>query len=184
MKNTITKINSTFDLAVVFFLFSGSLFFVFNSIIANKQIYLLFSLLIYIASLIVRKVITKSEKNRGFTEIGLLFISPLFLAYLLALLNIDSSVRNYLPDKLLAGSWVSFLFLIVIHILTPDNKTITKFVYILIIVFILFLYYFFGSNINIFFQQYPVLSEIAIGTPLVYLSMVLFGIKSKNTKNV
>lgn len=183
MKNIITKINNTFDLAVVFFLFSGSMFFIFISIIANKQIYLLFSLLIYIISLIVRKFITKNENNRGFTEVGQLFISPLFLAYLLAFLNIDSSVRDYLPDKLLAGSWASFLFLIAIHLLTPNDKTNTKFVYILMIALIFLLYYFFGSSINAFFQQYPVLSEITIGTPLVYLSMVLFGIKSKDTKN-
>ncbi|KKT58601.1 MAG: hypothetical protein UX91_C0006G0138 [Candidatus Amesbacteria bacterium GW2011_GWB1_47_19] len=176
--NSISRINKVFDLGVIFLLISGSLYFIYYSLSAGKLIFILLSLLIYLISYGLRRLIAKNNAYSGFTEVGIFFISFLFLAYSITLLNLDSNVRNYLPDKILAGSWSSFIFLIFISVIPLKDKIIFKFVNILIIIFALVLLNIYSGAINNYLQSIPWLSGFIIGSPLFYLLMVLLGLKT------
>lgn len=180
--NFISRINKAFDLGVIYFLIAGSLYFIYYSLSAGKIIYLLLSLLIYLVSYVYRRLFAEHTVYSGFSEVGIFFISFLFFAYSIALFNIDSNIRNYLPDKILAGSWSSFIILIIIKVVPSKNKFIFKFVNVLIIIAALALLNFSNGVINNFLQSIPWLSVFIIGSPLVYLFAVLLGLKTNIKK--
>ena len=149
----------------------------------GKLIYILLSLLIYLVSYIFRRLIGNNNAYSGFTEVGTFFISFLFLAYLITLLNLDSNVRNYLPDKILTGSWSIYIFLIIISVVPSKNKGIFKFTNVLIMIITLVLLNISRGVINNHLLSIPWLSGFIIGSPLVYLLTVLLGIKTNTDQH-
>lgn len=115
------KFAKAFDFAVLFFIISGGLYFLYYLLQFNKLIYLLFSLAVYLVSFVIRHYLIKENKNNRFSELGMFFISMIFLAYSLHIFKIDEQVANYLPDKLLVNSGVGFIFLMIINLL-PKRK--------------------------------------------------------------
>lgn len=180
--NFVEKVNSAFDTAVIFFLFSGSLYFIYYSLRAGKIEYILFSLLVYFISFGYRQLIGIKIGDSGFTEAGIFLISFLFLAYLITLFNLDNEVKNYLPDKILSGSWSSFVFLMIISVIPPRKVGIIKFTIAITIVATLILLNIFNGAINTYLQSISGLSGFLIGFPLIYLLMVLMGLKSNTSK--
>ena len=104
------KFTRAFDFAVMFFIISGSLYFLYYLLQFNKLIYLLFSLIIYLMSWLIRHYLIKEKNNNRFSELGMFFISMVFLAYSLYIFKIDQQIVNYLPDKLLLNAGAAFIF--------------------------------------------------------------------------
>ena len=115
------RFNRAFDFAVLFFIFSGGLYFLYYLLQFNKLIYLLFSVLIYVISFVIRHFLVKGKNKTGFTEVGMFFVSMTFLAYTLYIFKLDQQISEYLPDKPLVNSGTVFIFLLVINLL-PKGK--------------------------------------------------------------
>lgn len=177
VSNIIDKVNGAFNIAVVFFLLTGSLSVIYYLLQSGKIIYLFFSFIIYFFSFILRKKLFKVENNKGFTEVGLFFISFLFLGYLLNILKLDSGIRSYFPDKVLINSGVSFIFLFFMYLISSFNQGKLKFINIIVLLTVLFLLQKNQDYINFLFSNNRWISEFIIGTPVVYLGLLLSGLK-------
>lgn len=123
-----------------------------------------------------RNYLLKVKGNFGFTEPGLLLISFLFFGYLLNLFNIDNNVRNYFPDRMLITSGVAFFSLIIISIFTSGNHSRFKFINIIIMIIILYLLHLNQETITSFMFNNPKISDYIIGTPIIFLGLLLTGL--------
>ena len=160
-----------FDFAVMFFIISGSLYFLYYLLQFNKLIYLLFSLIIYLMSWLIRHYLIKEKNNNRFSELGMFFISMVFLAYSLYIFKIDQQIVNYLPDKLLLNSGAAFIFLIIMNLLPKRKSKSSSFLVILVFIILII----FKDRINSLFYANLWLSSLIIGTPYIYLLSILVG---------
>jgi len=164
--------------AVVFFLLAGSLGILAYFLQLRQYVYILFSGLIYGFSYFFRNILFKFEKKSGFSEFGLCLISFLFLGYLLSLFNIDNKVRDFFPDKLLLMSGVAFVYIFIGSLLSDNRHNKLKFINIILFVFS---YYFLQTNYRIittFMLNNPRIAEYIIGSPIIYLGLLLTGLKN------
>jgi len=176
MKNIIEKVNGSFDLAVSFFLFSGSLYFIYYSLSESKSYYLMLSIFIYISSYLFRKTVLKTKYTKGFTEPGLFLISFLLTAYLLYITGIDRNIKNYLPNEILSQSGFAFIFLILIIFISSFKKEFGKFSLIFLMVILLFVINRYSSYSNTLFLENKYIANLIIGFPLIYLISQVFGL--------
>jgi|GEM_PF-2570838 len=160
-----------FDFAVMFFIISGSLYFLYYLLQFNKLIYLLFSLIIYLMSWLIRHYLIKEKNNNRFSELGMFFISMVFLAYSLYIFKIDQQIVNYLPDKLLLNSGAAFIFLIIMNLLPKRKSKSSSFLVILVFIILIV----FKDLINSLFYANSWLTSLIIGTPYIYLLSILVG---------
>ena len=160
-----------FDFAVMFFIISGSLYFLYYLLQFNKLIYLLFSLIIYLMSWLIRHYLIKEKNNNRFSELGMFFISMVFLAYSLYIFKIDQQIVNYLPDKLLLNSGAAFIFLIIMNLLPKRESKSSSFLVILVFIILII----FKDRINSLFYANLWLFSLIIGTPYIYLLSILVG---------
>jgi len=160
-----------FDFAVMFFIISGSLYFLYYLLQFNKLIYLLFSLIIYLMSWLIRHYLIKEKNNNRFSELGMFFISMVFLAYSLYIFKIDQQIVNYLPDKLLLNSGAAFIFLIIMNLLPKRKSKSSSFLVILVFIILII----FKDLINSLFYANSWLTSLIIGTPYIYLLSILVG---------
>ena len=160
-----------FDFAVMFFIISGSLYFLYYLLQFNKLIYLLFSLIIYLMSWLIRHYLIKEKNNNRFSELGMFFISMVFLAYSLYIFKIDQQIVNYLPDKLLLNSGAAFIFLIIMNLLPKRKSKSSSFLVILVFIILIV----FKDRINSLFYANSWLTSLIIGTPYIYLLSILVG---------
>jgi len=179
LPNITTKIDSAFNIAITFFLLAGSLAILFYFLQSGKFIYILVSLLIYAGSFLLRNKILKNKATKGFSEIGLIFISILFLGYLLHFLNIDHEVRNYFPDTLIVASGSVFVFAIFFFIFARIKEDGLKVFGTLGLIISVTLIKFYQDQLVIFFQSNQYLVEFFIGVPILYLGALLVGIKQE-----
>lgn len=145
--NKINRFSRAFNFAVLFYVFSGSLYFLYYILQTNKLIYLLISISIYFLSLYIRKFLLKENQNLLVTEVGMLFVSMTFLAYTLYLLKLDLNVGAYLQDNILTISGGSFIFIFLMSLL-PEKKS-SK--HVVLSVVALFGVVFLQDKINLFF---------------------------------
>jgi len=160
-----------FDFAVMFFIISGSLYFLYYLLQFNKLIYLLFSLIIYLMSWLIRHYLIKEKNNNRFSELGMFFISMVFLAYSLYIFKIDEQIANFLPDKLLLNTGAVFVFLIIMNLLPKRESKSSSFLVILVFIILII----FKDRINSLFYANLWLSSLIIGTPYIYLLSILVG---------
>ncbi|HPA62163.1 MAG TPA: hypothetical protein PK302_02790 [Candidatus Woesebacteria bacterium] len=165
------KFARAFDFAVMFFIISGSLYFLYYLLQFNKLIYLLFSLIIYLMSWLIRHYLIKEKNNNRFSELGMFFISMVFLAYSLYIFKIDQQIVNYLPDKLLLNSGAAFIFLIIMNLLPKRKSKSSSFLVILVFIILIV----FKDLINSLFYANSWLTSLIIGTPYIYLLSILVG---------
>ena len=165
------KFTRAFDFAVMFFIISGSLYFLYYLLQFNKLIYLLFSLIIYLMSWLIRHYLIKEKNNNRFSELGMFFISMVFLAYSLYIFKIDQQIVNYLPDKLLLNSGAAFIFLIIMNLLPKRKSKSSSFLVILVFIILIV----FKDLINSLFYANSWLTSLIIGTPYIYLLSILVG---------
>ena len=171
--NIFKKINGGLDFAVIFFILSGGAYFFHYILRFNKFIYLLFCVLIYITSFIVRNFLTKQKHKTGFSEIGMFFVSMVFLAYTLSIFNLDPQITEYLPDRLLINSGASFVVLLCANLMSKkESKKLRIFTLLALVMIIIF-----RTNIDVLFQTYPWIASFIIGTPYIYLLWLLCGVK-------
>jgi len=170
MKNRLSR---ALDFAILFFILSGSLYFLYYLLQSNKPMYLLFSVLIYIISFSIRHFIIKGKNDTGFTEVGMFFVSMIFLAYTLYIFKLDQEVITYLPDKLLINSGVVFIFLLLMNLL-PKRKSGRLSILGIVTLLAVFL---FRDKLDLIFYTYPLVTSLIIGTPYVYLLSLLTGIQ-------
>ncbi|HOP39277.1 MAG TPA: hypothetical protein PL154_03395 [Candidatus Woesebacteria bacterium] len=166
-----------FDFAVMFFIISGSLYFLYYLLQFNKLIYLLFSLIIYLMSWLIRHYLIKEKNNNRFSELGMFFISMVFLAYSLYIFKIDQQIVNYLPDKLLLNSGAAFIFLIIMNLLPKRKSKSSSFLVILVFIILIV----FKDRINSLFYANSWLTSLIIGTPYIYLLSILVGTHKSST---
>jgi FlaA1/EpsC-like NDP-sugar epimerase len=171
------KFTRAFDFAVMFFIISGSLYFLYYLLQFNKLIYLLFSLIIYLMSWLIRHYLIKEKNNNRFSELGMFFISMVFLAYSLYIFKIDQQIVNYLPDKLLLNSGAAFIFLIIMNLLPKRKSKSSSFLVILVFIILIV----FKDRINSLFYANSWLSSLIIGTPYIYLLSILVGSPKSST---
>ncbi len=176
MKDTIQKVNNSFNTLVMFILFSGALYFIYYSLEESKPQYLLFSALVYLLGLFVRTRFVREDYDSKFTETGLFFISFLLTAYLLYIAGIDQNIKNYLPDKILIQSGFAFVWFLVIHILSQIKNSYWRFISILVFVGLVLISEVFKDFFNSFFMENKEMANFIIGTPVLYLFMTVFGI--------
>jgi len=160
-----------FDFAVMFFIISGSLYFLYYLLQFNKLIYLLFSLIIYLMSWLIRHYLIKEKNNNRFSELGMFFISMVFLAYSLYIFKIDQQIVNYLPEKLLLNAGAAFIFLIIMNLLPKRKSKSSSFLVILVFIILIV----FKDLINSLFYANSWLTSLIIGTPYIYLLSILVG---------
>ncbi|NMC35554.1 hypothetical protein GYA49_00760 [Candidatus Beckwithbacteria bacterium] len=174
MKNKYTfQINTPFD----FYLFAGSLYFCFYLLSSGKFIYLILSLVIYLLGRQYRKHTKKANKNPQFSETGIFLITPLFLAYLLILLGFETSITDYLPDKLITGSGLIFLMAIfLIPKLYIKNQRLLNLISLFLFIFTILLLIIYQNRINNLLLINPWIAKMIVGSPLVYLFTVITGI--------
>ena len=165
------KFTRAFDFAVMFFIISGSLYFLYYLLQFNKLIYLLFSLIIYLMSWLIRHYLIKEKNNNRFSELGMFFISMVFLAYSLYIFKIDEQIANFLPDKLLLNTGAVFVFLIIMNLLPKRESKSSSFLVILVFIILII----FKDRINSLFYANLWLSSLIIGTPYIYLLSILVG---------
>jgi peptidoglycan/LPS O-acetylase OafA/YrhL len=173
----ISRFTKALDFAILFFILSGGLYFLYYLIQYNKPVYLLLSFIIYILSFSIRHFLVKGVKKTEFTEIGLFFVSMVFLAYTLYIFKLDTQIENYLPDKLLINSGTAFVFLLLMNLL-PKGKlrvlAIPAFLGLII----------FRDKLDNVFYIYPWVASLIIGTPYIYLLSLLIGThKYKDVNN-
>jgi|SRR3989344_1339669 len=181
VSNFYSKINKGYDLAVKYLLFAGSLYFVFYTLQSGKIIYILLSIAIYLLSYFLRNKIFKTKSSLKFTESGMFLLSFLFLAYFLLITGIDSEVENFLPDKVLVQSGIGFIFIISISLFFKEKEAYPKFISIVILVITLTFLYLNQTLINNFFISNSSITKYIIGTPIVYIFLILTGLqKQKN----
>lgn len=165
-------------MAVIFFLLAGSMGILTYFLQSRQYVYILFSGLIYGFSYFLRNILFKLEKKSGFSEIGLWIISFLFLGYLLSLFNIDNKVRDFFPDKVLLTSGVAFLYIFIGSLLSDNRHKKLKFINIVLFAFS---YYFLQTNYRIittFMLNNPRIADYIIGSPIIYLGLLLTGFKN------
>ena len=165
------KFTRAFDFAVMFFIISGSLYFLYYLLQFNKLIYLLFSLIIYLMSWLIRHYLIKEKNNNRFSELGMFFISMVFLAYSLYIFKIDEQIANFLPDKLLLNTGAAFIFLIIMNLLPKRKSKSSSFLVILVFIILIV----FKDLINSLFYANSWLTSLIIGTPYIYLLSILVG---------
>ena len=171
------KFTRAFDFAVMFFIISGSLYFLYYLLQFNKLIYLLFSLIIYLMSWLIRHYLIKEKNNNRFSELGMFFISMVFLAYSLYIFKIDEQIANFLPDKLLLNTGAVFVFLIIMNLLPKRESKSSSFLVILVFIILII----FKDRINSLFYANLWLSSLIIGTPYIYLLSILVGSPKSST---
>jgi hypothetical protein len=179
----IERVNKAFDFAVKFFLLGGGLSVLFYLLQSGKIIYIFLCIAIFIISFIVRNFIFHLKNDSGFSEAGIFLISILFVGYLIYFLNIDVEVRNYLPVHLLIESGFTFITIMIISLFSGDSSSKFRFANIIILINTLLFLYANKESINSLVQKFPVVSDLIIGTPIIYLGMVLLGISRKNNKS-
>lgn len=171
--------NKALDFAVLFFILSGSLYFLYYLLQFNKPIYLLISVLIYVISFSFRRLLFKTEHKIGFSEVGMFFASLIFLAYTLYIFKLDPEIIKYLPDKLLINSGGAFTFLFLMNLFSKEKSrkySILTFLVLIVVVI-------FRSKLDAILQTYPWISSLIIGTPYIYLLLLLVGIQKIKTTN-
>lgn len=177
--NKISAVCRGFDVAVNFFILSGGLLFLSYIFQSKKPVYLLVGVVIYVSSFIMRNIILKIKHRVGFSEIGMVFVSLLFLAYTLYFLKIDQEFAMYLPDRLMVNYGGAFILLMLMHIFSPNNNggmmSVLAFAVMTLVVL-------FGNKLNLAFQNYPIIASFVIGTPYVYLLSLLTGMHIVKTK--
>ena len=166
-----------FDFAVMFFIISGSLYFLYYLLQFNKLIYLLFSLIIYLMSWLIRHYLIKEKNNNRFSELGMFFISMVFLAYSLYIFKIDQQIANFLPEKLLLNAGAAFIFLIIMNLLPKRKSKSSSFLVILVFIILIV----FKDRINSLFYANSWLTSLIIGTPYIYLLSILVGSPKSST---
>ena len=171
------KFTRAFDFAVMFFIISGSLYFLYYLLQFNKLIYLLFSLIIYLMSWLIRHYLIKEKNNNRFSELGMFFISMVFLAYSLYIFKIDQQIANFLPEKLLLNAGAAFIFLIIMNLLPKRESKSSSFLVILVFIILIV----FKDLINSLFYANSWLSSLIIGTPYIYLLSILVGSPKSST---
>lgn len=176
MKDIIQRINSAYEVAVIFFLFSGSLYFIYYSLESSKPSYILLSIIVYIVGFFIRHIVLKTKDQNRYTEPGILFISFLFTAYLLYVLEIDTNIKNYLPAKLLLQSGVAFIFIFLISLMSSLKRELGKIISILLLVTVLIIIQLNQIFIDNLFLNNPRLADLIIGFPVVYLITIVFGL--------
>lgn len=172
MLDKLSRFNRAFDFVTLYFIFSGSLYFLYYIFQFNKLIYLLSSVLIYVVSYFVRRFLIKEKNNSGFTEVGMFFVSMMFLGYTLYLFKIDEQIVNYLPDKLLVNSGAVFIFLLLMNLLPKRESEKLSILAILALLAIII----FRGKLDLIFYTYPWVVSLIIGTPYIYLLSILSGI--------
>lgn len=140
-------------------------------------------MLIYCFSFFLRNILFEVEKKSGFTEAGLFLISFLFLGYLLNLLNIDKNVKNYFPNKILIDSGVSFIFIFIMSFLSNSSQGKWKFINVIILLTVLYLLQSNNNIITSFMVNNPKVSDIIIGAPIIYLGLLLTGLRNYSPKS-
>ncbi len=165
------KLNSSLDVAVVFFLICGGAYFLYYILKTNNGTYLLLTFLVYILSFLVRKFITKNKNKQKFSELGICFISLLFTAYTVYFTGFDNNIATYLPENILAGSGVAFIFLFLVQLLRPKKNSI----HVAPILILFAVLIFFKGVIDSLFITYPYLSTLIIGAPYLYIISILVG---------
>jgi len=171
------RLNKALDFAVLFFIFSGSLYFLYYLLQFNKPIYLLICVLIYVISFSFRRFLFKTEHKTGFTEVGIFFTSMIFLAYTLYIFKLDLEIVNYLPNKLLINSGSVFIFLFFMNLLSKEkSEKLSILTFLVFVVAVIF-----RSKLDSIFLAYPWIASLIIGTPYVYLLLLLIGIRKVKT---
>lgn len=176
----IDRVNRAFDWVVIFFLLSGSLGILFYFLQSGKFIYIVLGIIIYCFSFFLRNVLFKVKKSSGFTEAGLFLISFLFLGCLLDLFKFDNSVRNYFPNRILMTSGVAFIFILIGSFLSHNRHKKLKFINIVMLVMIYYLLQINKDVVNLFVFNNPEIADFVIGTPIIYLGLLLTGLRNDN----
>lgn len=162
----------TLDFAILFFILSGSLYFFYYLLQSNKPMYLLLSVLIYVISFSIRHFLIKGKNNTGFTEVGMFFVSMIFLAYTLYIFKLDREIVIYLPDKLLINSGAVFIFLLLINLLPKGKSGKLSILTILALLAVII----FRGKLDSIFYTHPWVISFIIGTPYMYLLSLLAGV--------
>lgn len=166
--------NEAFNLAFIFYIFAGSIYFLFYVLQYNKPFYLLLAFFIYLLSYVVRNKLMKVKDKSGFTEVGLFFISLVFLACTLYIFKLDSNVVAYLPYKILINSGGAFVLFFIFNLINFSRLRNSKIILIILVMVTAKLY---QSKIDSIFVTCPWIASFIIGTPYIYLISVLFGIR-------
>lgn len=181
--NFIAKVSNAFDFAVTVYLIVGGFYFITYSLLRFKIIYIFLTVLIFLLSYLSRKYLLKSNKSK-FSEKGIFLIAGLFLAYLIAFLDIDPEVNQFLPEKILLTSGSGFIFLIVISVFLKESREKLKLLNLIFVFVILLLLNNYQYTIELFLENNPWVSKTVIGAPLIYLFTVLAGLRGNINKKV
>lgn len=182
MKSIVERVNSSYNLALIFFLFAGALYFIYYTLESSKFIYILVAIFIYTISFFIRTVLLKSKPTKGFTEPGIFFISFLLTAYILFVLDIDKEIANYLPNVVLLQSGVAFIFIFLISLASGLKNDIGKFVSVILLFTVIFIIQLNQDLINNLFLNNSKVADLIIGFPIIYLIITVFGLDMFFTK--
>jgi len=172
----VNNLNKAFNLAFVAYVVAGSGYFLFYMLQYKKPFYLLLAFLIYFASYILRNKILKIKNKLEYSEVGLFFISLLFLAYTLYILKLDSDVVKYLPNKILMYSGSVFVTCVIVYFVSLSRFRSSKISNIILIILVVVIVKLYDNKIDYFFVSNPWISDLIIGTPYLYLFSVLLGL--------
>ena len=175
----INRVVRALDFASIFYVFAGSLSFLSYIFISQKYHYLLFGLLIYGFSYVIRTFITKQKYSVGVTEAGLFFISLVFLAFVLNLTGIDKEVYGNLPNQIFLYSGFTYIGIFLFSLL-GNNK---KFILLLVVIFLVLQFFQYQQSLlTSFLIAHPNIASFFVGTPYVYLLKLLVGFPNLNQK--
>lgn len=176
MREVVSSIGRSYNTAITFLLLAGSLHLIYFFVTQSRLWYIGLAVLIYVLSRFVRSYVFKLRTgSSGFTELGLFFVSFLFIGYFVYALSNDTAIHEYLPNALVLQSGVVFFFIFIASVLSGLGKRLNKAIVLAFMVAVLYGIQRNENGINALFSTNAHVLDLVIGLPLVYLGCVLFG---------